>query len=147
MDDVAKIDAGECLEVSPLGTLQFFGPVQKRRSTEATRLTSSSITGRYDRDETHSRGKEYSVTISPLIAAGVMASTAATDAVYVLFNAAVADRRRTLAATWSGIWYLLAAFAVISYTNNAAYVVFAAAGSWIGAFCALTWLGPADEDL
>ncbi len=87
------------------------------------------------------------MTISPLIAAGVMVSTATTDAVYVLFNAAVADRRRTLAATWSGIWYLLAAFAVISYTSNAAYVVFAAAGSWIGAFCALTWLGTGENVL
>jgi hypothetical protein len=87
------------------------------------------------------------VTISPLIGAGVMLSTATTDAIYVLFNAAVADRRRTLAATWSSLWYLLAAFAVISYTSNAAYVVFAAAGSWIGAFCALTWLGPAENDL
>ena len=76
-----------------------------------------------------------------------MASTAATDAVYVLFNAAVADRRRMLAATWSSVWYLLAAFAVISYTSNAAYVVFAAAGSWLGAFGALTWLGPADQGL
>ena len=85
------------------------------------------------------------MTISPLIAAGVMISTATTDAVYVLFNAAVSDRRRTLAATWSSIWYLLAAFAVISYTSNAVYVVFAAAGSWIGAFCAVTWLRPAEN--
>jgi len=74
-----------------------------------------------------------------------MISTATTDAVYVLFNAAVSDRRRTLAATWSSIWYLLAAFAVISYTSNAVYVVFAAAGSWIGAFCAVTWLRPAEN--
>ncbi|HUA34909.1 MAG TPA: hypothetical protein VMA09_14975 [Candidatus Binataceae bacterium] len=81
------------------------------------------------------------MTINPGIAIGVMASTATTDAVYVLFNAAVAARRRVLAATWSSMWYLLAAFAVISYTGNPVYVIFAAAGSWIGAFCALTWLG------
>jgi hypothetical protein len=79
--------------------------------------------------------------ISPLIALGVVASTAATDAIYVLFNAAVADRRRVRAACWSSVWYLLSAFAVISYTQNAVYVVFAATGSWIGAFGALTWLG------
>ena len=78
---------------------------------------------------------------NPLIAIGVMASTAATDAVYVLFNAAVTSRRRTLAASWSSIWYLLSAFAVISYTGNAVYVFFAAAGSWLGAFAAVTWLG------
>ena len=69
-----------------------------------------------------------------------MLSTATTDAVYVLFNAAVSERRRLRAASWSGIWYLLSAFAVISYTQNVLYVLFAAAGSWIGAFCAVTWL-------
>jgi hypothetical protein len=80
------------------------------------------------------------MTVNPLIAIGVIASTATTDAVYVLFNAAVSDRRRTSAASWSAIWYLLSAFAIISYTHNAAYVLFAAAGSWIGAFCAVSWL-------
>src|ERR1700689_348808 len=81
---------------------------------------------------------------NPLIAMGVVASTAATDAVYVLFTAAVAARRRNVAASWSSVWYLLSAFAVISYTGNAIYVVFAAAGSWLGAFGAVTWLGTAD---
>ena len=81
---------------------------------------------------------------NPLIALGVMASTAATDAVYVLFTAAVAARRRGIAASWSSVWYLLSAFAVISYTGNPIYVVFAAAGSWLGAFGAVTWLGAAD---
>ena len=78
---------------------------------------------------------------NPLIAMGVVASTAATDAVYVLFTAAVAARRRTVAASWSSVWYLLSAFAVISYTGNPIYVVFAAIGSWLGAFGAVTWLG------
>ena len=78
--------------------------------------------------------------LNPLIAAGVFASTALTDAVYVLFNAAVSQRRRIRAATWSSVWYMLSAFAVISYTHNAAYVLFAASGSWVGAFFAMTWL-------
>jgi hypothetical protein len=69
-----------------------------------------------------------------------MVSTALTDAVYVLFNAAVSRRRRISAASWSSLWYLLSAFAVISYTGNSIYVVFAAAGSWLGAFGAVTWL-------
>ena len=55
--------------------------------------------------------------IDPLLALGVSLSTAATDAVYVMFNAAVSSRRRIPAATWSSIWYLLSAFAVISYTK------------------------------
>jgi hypothetical protein len=80
------------------------------------------------------------MSLNPLVAACVVASTATTDAVYVLFNAAVSDRRRIRAASWSAIWYLLSAFAVISYTQNAIYVLFAATGSWIGAFCAVTWL-------
>src|ERR1700736_5423870 len=66
---------------------------------------------------------------SPLIGMGVVASTAATDAVYVMFTAAVAARRRTVAASWSSVWYLLSAFAVISYTGNPIYVVFAGVGS------------------
>ncbi|MBV8068612.1 MAG: hypothetical protein JO270_01805 [Acidobacteriaceae bacterium] len=83
-------------------------------------------------------------TPNPLIAAGVMASTATTDAVYVLFSSAVAARRRISAASWSSIWYLLSAFAVISYTGNPVYVLFAAAGSWLGAFGAVSWLTRTD---
>ena len=80
------------------------------------------------------------LSLSPWIAIGVMASTAATDAVYVMFTGAVSARHRVRAASWSSIWYLLSAFAVISYTRNPLYTLFAAAGSWIGAFCAVTWL-------
>ena len=82
----------------------------------------------------------------PLIAAAVVASTALTDAVYVLFNAAVTARRRISAASWSSLWYMLSAFAVISYTGNSIYVFFAALGSWVGAFCAVTWLKRADPE-
>jgi uncharacterized membrane protein YhaH (DUF805 family) len=78
--------------------------------------------------------------INPLIAVGVLASTAVTDAAYVFFNAAVVGRHRVRAANWSAIWYLLSAFAVISYTENVIYVAFAAAGSWLGAFASVTWL-------
>src|ERR1700759_14871 len=60
--------------------------------------------------------------IDPWLALGVLVSTAATDAVYVMFNAAVSSRKRLPAATWSSIWYLLSAFAVISYTKNWIYV-------------------------
>ena len=81
---------------------------------------------------------------NPLIALGVVASTATTDAVYVLFNSAVSARRRIAAASWSSLWYLLSAFAVISYTGNSIYVIFAALGSWLGAFGAVTWLNRMD---
>jgi hypothetical protein len=83
---------------------------------------------------------------NPWIALGVIASTAATDAVYVLFNGAVTERHRIKAASWSSIWYLLSAFAVISYTRNPLYTLFAAGGSWLGAFCAVTWLRRSDVE-
>ena len=79
--------------------------------------------------------------LQPAVVLGVFASTAATDAVYVLFNAAVASRRRYSAASFSGLWYLLSAFAVISYTKDPWYALIAAAGSWVGAFCSVTYLG------
>jgi hypothetical protein len=78
--------------------------------------------------------------LEPWLAVGVLLSTAATDAVYVMFNAAVSSQRRLPAATWSSVWYLLSAFAVISYTKNWVYVCFAAVGSWIGAYVSMTVL-------
>jgi hypothetical protein len=81
--------------------------------------------------------------IDPLLALGVVLATAATDAVYVMFTSAVIARRRVPAATWSSVWYVLSSFAVISYTNNWIYVVFAAVGSWLGAYATMTFLhGP-----
>ena len=80
------------------------------------------------------------IHIDPYIAAGVVAATAATDAIYVFFTAAVAARRRLPAATWSSVWYLLSSFAVISYTSHWFYVIFAAVGSWIGAYLSVTFL-------
>ena len=79
-------------------------------------------------------------SIDPTTALGVIAATAATDAVYVMFTSAVVARRRVHAASWSSVWYLLSSFAVISYTENWVYVVFAAIGSWIGAFASITFL-------
>ena len=76
--------------------------------------------------------------IHPWLAVGVVASTAATDAVYVFFTAAVSGRRRISAATWSSVWYLLSSFAVITYTRDWTYVIFAALGSWIGAYISMS---------
>jgi hypothetical protein len=80
--------------------------------------------------------------LHPLLAIGVVASTAATDAVYVFFTAAVSGRRRISAASWSSVWYLLSSFAVITYTRDWTYVVFAAFGSWLGAYFSMTLLHP-----
>ena len=79
-------------------------------------------------------------TIDPVIAGGVVVTTAFTDAIHVVYTASVAARRRFAAASWSSVWYLLAAFAVISYTSNWGYVLFAAIGSWIGGFLSITAL-------
>ena len=78
--------------------------------------------------------------LHPWLAAGVVLSTAATDAVYVFFTAAVSGRRRLSAATWSSVWYLLSSFAVITYTRDWTYVIFAALGSWIGAYLSMSLL-------
>ena len=77
---------------------------------------------------------------NPFVAAGVVLATAATDAGYVMFTAAVLARRRVPAANWSSLWYLLSSFAVISYTDNWVYVAFAGIGSWVGAFLTITYL-------
>ena len=82
----------------------------------------------------------FDLAVNPLIGLAVFASTAVTDAAYVFFNAAVVARHRIRAANWSAVWYMLSAFAVISYTENPVYVAFAAAGSWIGAYVSVTWL-------
>lgn len=78
--------------------------------------------------------------LHPLLAIGVVFSTAATDAVYVFFTAAVSEKRRISAATWSSAWYLLSSFAVITYTRDWTYVIFAAVGSWIGAYLSMSLL-------
>lgn len=79
-------------------------------------------------------------TIDPVIAVGLVPSTAATDAVYVFFTASVAAPRRYAAASWSSVWYPLSAFAVIRCTSNWAYVLFAALSSWIGGFLSIAAL-------
>jgi hypothetical protein len=88
----------------------------------------------------HHQRAMWPVQIDLWVAAGVVLATATTDAVYVMFTSAVIARRRVPAATWSSIWYLLSSFAVISYTNNWVYVLFAAGGSWIGAYISITLL-------
>ncbi|HZC57806.1 MAG TPA: hypothetical protein VE396_17440 [Xanthobacteraceae bacterium] len=80
------------------------------------------------------------ITFNALVALAVFGATIVTDAVFVMFTAAVASRHRFRAANWSAVWYLLAAVSVISYTSNPIYVVFAAVGSWVGAYMSMTWL-------
>lgn len=78
--------------------------------------------------------------IDPWIALGVVAATALTDAVCVMYTASVAHRRDLAAANWGSLTYLLSAFAVISFTTHWFYVVFAALGSWIGAYVTMKYL-------
>ena len=83
-----------------------------------------------------------SLPFDPLIAIAVVFATACTDAIYVLFTNAVVKRRRFPAAAWSSVWYMLGSFAVITYTHHWIYVIFAAAGSFIGAYVTMTFLHP-----
>ncbi len=62
-------------------------------------------------------------TIDPLIAAGVVLSSAATDAVYVLFTASVSARLRLAAALLqrgTHLWgpYLLSGLALVGHSNS-----------------------------
>jgi hypothetical protein len=79
-------------------------------------------------------------SIDPWVAAGVTVITAISDAAYVRLTSAVAARRRIAAANWGSAVYLLSAFAVISYAHSWVYVLFAAVGSWVGAYVSLTFL-------
>jgi hypothetical protein len=81
-----------------------------------------------------------SLTVNPLVALGVVGATALTDAVFVFFNAAIVARHPARAASWSSLWYLLSAFAVINYTQNVLYVAFAMLGSWAGCYASVLWL-------
>jgi uncharacterized membrane protein YhaH (DUF805 family) len=83
-----------------------------------------------------------SLPFDPLIAIAVVFATACTDAIYVLFTNAVVKRKRLPAAAWSSIWYLLGSFAVINYTHHWFYVLFAAAGSFVGAYATISILHP-----
>ena len=74
------------------------------------------------------------------IALGVAAATMLTDAVCVLYTASVVHRRDLAAANWGALTYMLSAFAVISFTSNWIYVVFAALGSWIGGYATMKYL-------
>ena len=78
--------------------------------------------------------------IDPWIALGVAAATLLTDAVCVMYTASVVRQRDLAAANWGALTYMLSAFAVISFTSNWTYVVFAALGSWIGAYATMKYL-------
>ena len=93
-------------------------------------------------DPTQGSQRHVSTSDRPASCAAVVVATALTDAVYVLFTNAVIRRHRLPAATWSSVWYLLSSLAVISYTNNWVYVLFAAMGSFIGAYATMTYLHP-----
>src|SRR5689334_8674792 len=78
--------------------------------------------------------------IDPWLALGVAGAMAITDAVCVMFTASVVHRKGLAVANWSALSYTLSGFAVISYTNHWIYIVFAAIGSWFGAYLAMKYL-------
>ena len=49
-------------------------------------------------------------------------------------------RRDLATANWGSLTYMLSAFAVISFTSNWAYVMFAALGAWIGTYATMKYL-------
>jgi hypothetical protein len=83
---------------------------------------------------------EHLANIDPWIALGVIAATMLTDAVCVLYTSSVVHRRDLGAANWASLTYMLSAFAVISFTNNWTYVMFAALGAWTGTYASMKYL-------
>ena len=83
---------------------------------------------------------EHLATIDVWLALGVVAAMAITDAVCVMFTSSIIHRKGLAVANWSALSYTLSSFAVITYTNNWVYVVFAALGSWIGAYITMKYL-------
>ena len=78
--------------------------------------------------------------IDPWIALGVFAATMLTDAMCVMYTAAVVHRRDLATANWGALTYMLSAFAVISFTSHWFYVVFAALGAWVGTYASMKYL-------
>lgn len=78
--------------------------------------------------------------IDPWIALGVVAATAITDAVCVMYTSAVVHRRDLATANWGSLTYMLSAFAVISFTTHWFYVVFASLGAWVGSYASMKYL-------
>jgi hypothetical protein len=74
------------------------------------------------------------------LALGVVAAMALSDAVVVMFTSSIISRNGLAVANWSALSYALSSFAVISFTNNWIYVVFAALGSWIGSYLTMKYL-------
>ena len=63
-----------------------------------------------------------------------------TDAMCVMYTAAVVHRRDLATANWGALTYMLSAFAVISFTSHWFYVVFAALGAWVGTYATMKYL-------
>lgn len=85
------------------------------------------------------------LNIEPLIAAAVLLATAATTPSTPSMCCSPTPWSGAAAfppPIWSSIWYLLSSFAVISYTQHWGYVIFAALGSFIGAYLIMTFLHP-----
>ena len=80
------------------------------------------------------------LAINPLIALGVLASTAVTDAAYVFFNAAVSSRRRHMGRELERDLVHVVGVRGHQLYRELVYVAFAALGSWLGAFASVTWL-------
>ncbi len=74
------------------------------------------------------------MTFDPWIALAVVAAMAMTDAIYVLWLKQVVAKRPIRAGLLSSLYHMAAAVAVISYTKEWIYVLFAAAGSFVGVY-------------
>lgn len=75
--------------------------------------------------------------MNPLIALAVFTSAAILDVVWARYTIAVTDRRPLRAANLAVALYAFGAYGILVYTEEPAYIVPMAAGSWAGTYIAV----------
>lgn len=68
----------------------------------------------------------------PLTALAVTITLIISEGLFVAFAQAVIDKKKVLAGSYSAAYNVIIAFAVINYTQNSIYVIFAALGAFLG---------------
>lgn len=76
----------------------------------------------------------YIASFSWLIAIAVFFAYIVIDFLYAAYTIYI-QRKKAATAAWAGaLMYSLMAFGIMEYTHNPLYIIFVAAGSWIGTY-------------
>lgn len=72
--------------------------------------------------------------LSVLTFIGVLVSYLLVDAMYARYTIEIVNENATRAATIGALMHVLLAYGVLSYTQNALYIIAIVIGSWIGTY-------------